>query len=87
MHSVVIVNAEGKLLLSRYFSNSHESIKAPVGQSFEQLLFDHTGNYWGRQLAAKKTVAIGSVRVVFQQLGEFIIFISGTNEVDEIICE
>ncbi len=54
--------------------------------SFEQSLHVNTSKVWTKGLClTKQTVCLGGKYVVFQKLGELIFFVTGIEEVDEII--
>lgn len=81
LHSIIISNASGNVLFSKYFQQS-ENDKL----SFEQLLFMNTSRVWTKTICTtKQTVAIGSKYVVFQRAGDLLVFTTGIEEVDEII--
>lgn len=81
VHSLLVINRTGNVIFSKYFDP-----KVNQGGKhllFEQEIFNHTSYLW--HLPGKQTVTIDDVHVVYQRIGELIIFISGTFEVDEII--
>ena len=81
VHSVIVVNRTGNVLFSKYFDTR---VTAGGKQYvFEQEVFSHTSFMWHQ--TSKQTVSIKDVHIVYQRCGELIIFIGGTNEVDEII--
>jgi hypothetical protein len=80
-HSIIIINTLGNILYSKYFLQS-ETEKL----SFEQALHVSTAKVWTKSLCYfKQTVCIGGKYVVFQRIGDLIFFVSGVEEVDEII--
>lgn len=83
VESLLVINLAGNILHSMY-SDTNPSL----ARQYEQFLFKETSKVWNKSvLLGKQTIALAGVFVVFQRVGELIIFISGSNEIDEIICE
>lgn len=88
IHSVIITNTISKnILFSKYYNDTfiidHNQIL-----SFEHNLMINIEPYSKRlKKGLVFTVSIGAVFVVFQQLGELIVFICGLNDIDESICK
>ena len=85
VHSLLIVGAAGNILFSRYFDVSILQTPGASGL-FERMLFRHTEGYWERASINKETVTLKEVHVLFQKFGELLIYICGTDDIDEIIC-
>jgi len=81
VESLIVINMAGNILHSSYFSST-----ADAARKYEQSLFKETSKIWNKQIMlGKQTIAFADVSVVFQRLGELIIFVSGSDEADEII--
>ena len=85
VHSILITSGDGNnVVFSRYFDTS--ILQTPGGKIlFERNLFRHTEGYWERAALNKETVTLKEVHVLFQKFGELLVFICGTDDVDEII--
>jgi hypothetical protein len=88
IHSVIITNIICKnILFSKYYNDTfiydHNQIL-----SFEHKLMVNIEPYCKRlKNDLLFTITIDSVYVVFQQVGELLVFICGTNDIDETICK
>jgi hypothetical protein len=87
LHSILIVNANNDhVLYSRHFyrggSSSEENYKA---LSFQQELFQHTGNT--KTQNRKHTVTLNDIHVIYERYNDLVVFVSGYHECDEIICK
>jgi hypothetical protein len=83
VHSIIIINIAGNILYSKYFQQADTEKLA-----FEQALHVNTSAVWSKPLCfSKQTVCINGKYVVFQRVGELIVFVTGVEEVDEIICK
>mmetsp|Transcript_3728 Transcript_3728/g.5777 ORF Transcript_3728/g.5777 Transcript_3728/m.5777 type:complete len:152 (+) Transcript_3728:37-492(+) len=83
VHSVVITNSTGVVLFTKYYDS--EVLSTLDGRSyFERYLFRHTRGYWCRA-ATKQAVSFLNVHVLLQAYGDLIIFLTGTDDVDELI--
>lgn len=92
VHSVIVINAEGIVVFSKYFmlGSSHGGGKPHQEQLlFEQQLFQSTSRIWTAKAITSiiQTVTLGDVHVVFQRLGELLVFVCGVDDMDEVICE
>jgi hypothetical protein len=82
LHSLLVINSSGNILFSKYFIANQENL------TFENALYVNTRHVWNKKACSnKQTFSTNSIRVVFQKLGELIIFVSGIEEVDETICK
>jgi hypothetical protein len=101
VHSVVITNSAGIVLFHKYYDQ--DVLSTSDGRLFfEGYLFRHTKGYWGRSYS-KQTASFLSViqtldihcdlivdrnvHVMLQSFGDLIIFITGKDDVDELICK
>lgn len=86
MHSLIFINVAGNVIYSKYFqdtaTNDHNT-----RLFFEQRLFKQTSPNWNRISSVPSTITINDVHVVFQTIGDMIVFASGTDDVDETICK
>ncbi len=81
LHSIIIINISGNILYSKYF---HQLDNEKL--TFEQSLHVNTSKVWTRSLCyTKQTVCLGGKYIVFQRIGDLILFVTGIEEVDEII--
>jgi hypothetical protein len=88
VHSVILISSTGNVVYSKYFSPLKASDKA-VNLLFEQMLYRHTSKVWTNKtvLQLPQTITIEDVHVVFQKSGELILFVAGTDDIDEVVCE
>mmetsp|Transcript_30504 Transcript_30504/g.43749 ORF Transcript_30504/g.43749 Transcript_30504/m.43749 type:complete len:145 (-) Transcript_30504:309-743(-) len=78
VHSLIVTNTEGCIVFSRRFDSSYSA-------EFEKLLKTQVGDY-SSVSSLKRSVLIGNVvSVVFKKYSDLIIFIGGTDEIDEPI--
>jgi hypothetical protein len=83
VHSVIVINNNGNILFSKYFQSSDNLL-------FEQEIFRHTSKIWSNKtiLLLPQTITTSDyVHVVFQRIGDLILFVAGTDDIDEVICE
>lgn len=100
VHSIIVLNHQsGNVLFSKYFHSDTVSNDVTQQMSFEQALFEETSQMWRRPIVSKQTTSIfidddrddGNVLeqipvyVVLQRVGEFILFASGYDDVDEMV--
>jgi len=84
VHSLIFINPAGSVIYSKYFQDTSTS---DYRLFFEQQLFKQTYPTWNRISSVPSTVSIADVHVVFQTIGDMIVFASGTDDVDESICK
>lgn len=84
VESLLVINLTGSILHSVYLNN----INSSYARQYEQCLFKETSKVWNRPLLLEKqTVVLAGVFVVFQRIGDLVVFVGGSNEIDEIICK
>lgn len=82
VHSLFIVNGSGNVLLSKFFASLSSSDEVV----FQHNLFHNCTYYWSKDISnSKHTVSIKNVFSMFQKFGDFIVIVSGTDDVDEPI--
>ena len=84
VHSLIFINPAGSVIYSKYFQDTATS---DYKLFFEQQLFKQTSPTWNRVSSVPSTVSIADVHVVYQTIGDMIVFASGTDDVDESICK
>jgi hypothetical protein len=86
IHCIVITNIQGVLLLSRYYRGGSE-VWDEDGETrraaFESKLWG-LGSPWGVSSIIDGVGMIGHRIVVFRTYGEFVIFVSGDDDYDEV---
>lgn len=90
-HSVLVINSTGNVVYSKYFSNTTHA-KGQVNQEildFEQMLYRHTFKVWANKTIPQvpQTLTIGDIHIVFQRIGELMLFVCGSDDIDEVIRE
>lgn len=84
VHSLFITNGSGNILFSKFFavlSSADETV-------FQHALFHNCTFYWSKDITnSKHALNIKNVYTVFQKFGDFIVIISGSDDVDEPICK
>jgi hypothetical protein len=83
VHSLIFISLTGNVVYSKYFldtSGDHDSKLL-----FEQRLFKQTAPNWNRIGTNPSTITITDIHVVYQSIGDMIVFASGTDDVDESI--
>mmetsp|Transcript_3331 Transcript_3331/g.4679 ORF Transcript_3331/g.4679 Transcript_3331/m.4679 type:complete len:156 (-) Transcript_3331:347-814(-) len=86
IHGVVITNQNGVLLLSKYFETDLESWEQKI--TYERMLVRSTRQQWSQCGQGKVGIQIArpmrDIFVCFQNVGDLLVFISGTEEYDEL---
>lgn len=85
VQSLIITNLSGNILYKKYYP--YEYIGNDIKKTnFEYLLFKLT-SYHTKNNNTLYTIYIEDISVIYQIIGEFIIYIGGIKEIDQIICK
>jgi hypothetical protein len=82
LYCTLITNVLGNLLFSKYFIP--QFVSSVDSLLFEQRIYKNVSNY---ELKGnmKRTVTIDNVHVVFQKIGDLVVYIGGDDDIDELI--
>ena len=86
IHSLLFINTKGNVIYSKYFQdNDIHDYNARL--FYEQKLFKLTAPNWGRISTIPGAITVNEIRVVYQLVGDMIVFAAGTDDVDETLCK
>ncbi|CAM9105139.1 unnamed protein product [Heterosigma akashiwo] len=88
IHSVLISNMNGALLLSKHFNPDCESWESKI--EFERELVRATRQQWAHCLEGTEpqfSIIGREICVCFQKQGDLLFFVSGTDEYDELALQ
>lgn len=86
VHSIICINGGGNVIYSTYFLDATAS-DYNTRLYFEQRLFKLTSPLWSKVETNPRTVMVGDIVVVFQMIGDMIVFANGVDDVDESGCK
>jgi hypothetical protein len=86
VHSVIFITYAGNIIYSKYFLDAAVQ-DYNTRLFFEQRLYKLTSPSWRDVASGPVALTIADVVVVYKQMGDFLAFACGTDDVDEGICE
>lgn len=94
MHSIFIVNTTGNVVFSKYFGFSTRKLSSTTKQEeksllFEQFLYENTKSSWSTPAIAQRKLSFSfdNIYIIFQKVGEVIVYAIGSDDFDEPICK
>mmetsp|Transcript_48823 Transcript_48823/g.122847 ORF Transcript_48823/g.122847 Transcript_48823/m.122847 type:complete len:198 (-) Transcript_48823:48-641(-) len=82
IHSVVITNVEGGILLRRFYGEELEKFEK---LQFQSRLYNLTHHYWEAAKGNRHQVALdGDLTILFTCVGDVMVFFTGTEDCDEL---
>lgn len=86
IHSCLVVcSRDSRILFSKYYDRS--ILENPVLHTqFDRAVLDETCHYWGGSFRTF-SILFDNISVVFGKIGNLILYLSGTDECDEIVCK
>lgn len=87
VHSILIINLAGNTLFAKFYEAHMRG--GEEGALFQQKLFRHSSRAWSARAATfvPQTFRLDEVYVVFQTIGDLVVFVCGRDDVDEIVCK